>query len=91
MTEVGDGDVPGDYSPKDGLDEGLDVCPHCDTQLGGETGYHGPVVKADGTRYENIYDTDPTDRPFFCPDCYPDLEATRRAREHKTFDEFLDA
>lgn len=74
--------LPRDYDPSDGVQDGLDACPHCDRTLAGEGGYHGAVYRQDGTRYEHILDTDASNRPFFCKGCWAVLEANRRAEEN---------
>lgn len=80
--------TPDDYQASDGVDDALvDQCPHCERSLHPDI-YHGLVYKSDGTEYEHIMDTDAIDRPFFCPDCFKELDANRKANQHKTLGEY---
>lgn len=82
--------TPDDFSPESGWDDdrGVELCPVCERTLGAETGYHGEVFDQDGNRYEFFLDTDPAEMPFFCADCWADLEANQRASEHKQLTEW---
>jgi len=54
-------------------DDGLEYCPGCGTCL---TPRHhdGPVYEPLGPQtareYDGLYDTDPSDRPFYCAECW---------------------
>ena len=82
--------IPSDYDKDDGWNEqnGLEECPHCGKQLGGETGHHGEVYDANGRRYDHLLNTEPGNGPFFCPECWPELKANKNAQEHKTLDKY---
>lgn len=82
--------VPSDYDPHDGWDDefGCDQCPHCETGLWPNTGYDDVVIDQDGNRYEHITDTELYDAPFFCPDCWDELETNRRAAENAAITEW---
>jgi len=82
--------TPADYDREDGFNEqnGLEECPHCSKLYCGNGGYLGEVYGQDGQRYEFVLDTDPADGPFFCPDCWAELEANQKATEHKQLTEW---
>jgi len=77
-----------DYDPQDGLTDGLiDKCPRCDESFHPDD-YDGEIVRRDGTRHDHLTDTDPADRPFFCPGCYKALRAAENASQHRTLEVF---
>lgn len=77
-----------DYEPLDGVDDGMiDCCGRCEQSFH-PNDYRGEIVRRDGTRYDHLSDTDPMDRPFFCPDCYAAIDAAERASEHQTLEAF---
>lgn len=89
MTTDDDRPTPSDYDADDGLQDNLlEKCPHCDCQLGGAAAYMGPVYDSDGTEYKYITATDPADRPFFCANCWPELEANRRKAKNTSLTEY---
>jgi len=78
-----------DYSVEDGTrDNGLDQCPHCQQKFGGHDGSFGAVVDSNGRTFDNIYETDPNKGPWFCPDCFDELETNRKSAENVTLDAF---
>jgi len=80
--------TPNDYEPSDGVGyNGIDECPHCGQSLHPED-HAGIVYDSDGVEYEHITETDPTDRPFFCPNCWDELEANRKAQENQQLGDF---
>lgn len=88
LTDGGVG-TPQDFKPSDSQgDNGLEICAVCWEQLGGEGGHHGEVYTQSGKRYENFYDSEPGEAPFFCPECWPKVQAARKAEENKTLGEF---
>lgn len=82
--------LPTEYDNSDGWDESraLNYCPHCETVFSGNGGILGPVYNQDGTRFETYLDTDPNNGPWFCQDCWTELEANRKAAENKSLGEF---
>ncbi|WP_311171776.1 hypothetical protein [Halobellus ordinarius] len=88
MTD-GDTAVPSDYDTDDGwTDDGLEQCPHCETTLAPQTGKHAPVYDGRGRKFDTIYDTDPNNGPFYCADCWPELEANQKASENQSLGRF---
>jgi hypothetical protein len=84
-----DGTLPSDYDASDGMgDNGIEQCPHCGQSYSPNGGHTGPVYDDRGREYETHLDTDPGDAPFFCPDCWPELEANRKASENKQLEDF---
>lgn len=85
-----DAPTPSDYDIEDGWDDdgGLEQCAHCERQFSGEGGYHGTVYDQAGREYEYFLNTDSGNAPFFCPDCWPELKANRRARENQSLAAF---
>lgn len=82
--------TPQDYDAEDGWDDdsGIEVCPHCETHLGGQGGIHGPVVDQRGREFESLYDTEPGAGPYFCTECWPELEAEQRSQENHGLSDF---
>ena len=82
--------TPDDYDADDGFDEeqGLDKCPHCDTTYSMNSSFYGPVWDQNGDRYETYVETDPTEGPWFCAHCWPELDTNRKQTEHKTLGEY---
>ena len=82
--------TPDDYNAADGYNEdrGWEQCPHCERQLAGESGYHGPVWDQSGQRYEHPLNTEPGTAPLFCEECWPTLETNRRQDQHASLSEF---
>lgn len=82
--------TPNDYDASDGWDdeEGAECCPHCGQVWHMESGAKGPVFTNDGREYEYYTESDPGDGPFFCADCYADLDANRKRQQHRTLGEF---
>jgi hypothetical protein len=82
---MSDTDLPSDYDPGDSAgDNGQEVCARCSVTFSGQAGTHGPVFDQSGTRYESFYDTDPSSGPWFCPDCWMELEVNRKQQHHRT-------
>jgi uncharacterized Zn ribbon protein len=83
--------VPSDYDSDDGWgDNGLEQCPHCGDQLGGESGRHEDVYDQRGRHFEHFLDTDSSKGPFFCPDCWEELDRNRKAAENDTLEAYTD-
>ena len=81
--------LPSDYDGEDGFgDDGLEKCPYCDKQLGGETGHNGEVYDSNGRRYDHLLNTEPGSGPFFCPECWSELEANQKASENQSLGDF---
>lgn len=82
--------LPEDYNGSDGWndDQGCEQCPHCGTLYSPNSGHIGPVYDSAGREYEYYLDTDPGNGPFFCPDCWPELEANRKQAANHTLGEF---
>lgn len=87
---MSDTTLPSDYDTGDGWNEeqGCEQCPHCGTVYSPNSGHVGPVYDSDGREYEFHLDTDPGDGPFFCPDCWDELDANRRATENRQLTEY---
>jgi hypothetical protein len=84
-----DAPLPSDYSIEDGFSEnGMEKCPHCEQQFGGESGHHGTVYDQQGREYEYFLNTDSGKGPFFCPECWPELEANRNAEQNHGLGDF---
>lgn len=84
--------TPSDYESHDGYDEqqGVEQCPHCGILYSGNGGYTGTVYDKSGRKYEHFYDTEPEDIPFFCPDCWDELETNRKQQENATLGGFTE-
>jgi hypothetical protein len=82
--------TPNDYDSSDGWDDlnGVEKCPHCGTLFCGNGGYTGEVYDQNGDHYEHFYDTDPDAGPFFCPDCWQQLETNRLGHENASITEW---
>lgn len=82
--------LPSDYDKEDGYnpDNGLEHCPLCEQQFGGQGGHLGEVYDQNGRRFEHFMNTDSTKGPFFCPDCWPELERNQKQSENKSLGEF---
>lgn len=82
--------TPDDYDAGDGWDEttASECCPHCETVWSPNGGMIGPAFDASGTKHESYFDTDPGDGPFFCEDCWKELDANRKRDQHRTLGEF---
>ncbi|WP_256545384.1 hypothetical protein [Halobellus inordinatus] len=82
--------LPSDYDAEDGFDSsrGVDTCPHCGVELAPQTGRHAPVFDQAGRKYGTIFDTDPMDRPFFCEECWQELDANQKASENESLERF---
>lgn len=85
-----DAPIPTDYDASDGWDDqnGLEKCPHCGKQYGGQSGHFGAVYTQGGRKFDHFTDTDPGDGPFFCPECWPELQANQRAIENRSLEDF---
>lgn len=83
--------IPQDYDKDDGYDDeqGFEKCPHCGQKLGTETGHLGTVYDQRGREYEHFHNTDPGQGPFFCPDCWPELERNEKQSENTALEEFV--
>lgn len=79
-----------DYDKSDGWsdEQGCEICPHCELLYSGNGGYMGTVYDSRGRQYEHFYDTDPGQGPFFCPDCFEELDTNRKAAENATLEGF---
>jgi len=78
-----------DYDVGDGFVEvGLEQCPHCEMEYSPNGGYTGTVYDANGREYENYIFTEPENGPFFCPECWKELEANRKATENQSLTEW---
>lgn len=74
-----------DYDDSEGWQEdGLEQCPRCEMQLGGESGYHGSVYDTGGQEYGHLTDTTPAEGPFFCTECWGELEANKKRQENQS-------
>ena len=82
--------TPDDYDASDGYDDerGLECCAHCQMAFGGQSGHHGAVYTKAGRRFEAFFNSDPMDAPLFCPDCWDELDANRRAVENHGLGDF---
>jgi len=82
--------TPDDYDADNGYHDGkgVDQCPHCPKIFSHNQGYWGTVYDQQGTEYDDILETDPTDGPFFCADCWDELSTNLRQSEHNTLEEF---
>lgn len=82
--------TPADYDRGDGFNKenGLEECPHCDKLYCANGGYIGEVYDKQGQKHESFLDTNPADGPFFCPDCWAELDANKKASEHYQLTEF---
>jgi len=80
--------LPSDYDEGDCLQENLlEQCPHCENSLNPRC-YSGQVFDKRGREYELITDTDPNERPFFCEECWPELEANRKRQTNHGLEAF---
>jgi len=80
--------IPSDYDSRDGIGDGaIDICAHCERSLHPHD-YSGTVYDTDGREYDHITDTDPNNRPFFCGDCWEELERNRNQQENATLGEW---
>jgi hypothetical protein len=79
--------MPEDYPYSRFQDNGIEQCPLCGLTLGGQGGHRGPVYDEDGTHYDSLYDSDPAEGPFFCPDCHRERRVEEIRAEHRTLDE----
>lgn len=77
-----------DYEPKDGFnsENGMDQCPHCREDF---APVGDPCLTKDGQRYDHITDTEPSNRPFFCPECWDELETNRKQKENQTLGDYV--
>lgn len=82
--------LPSDYDTQDGWDDdnGIDVCPHCELVYSPNGGHMGEVFDQSGRKYEHYLNTEPGDGPFFCPDCWDELETNRKASENNSLEDF---
>lgn len=79
---------PGEYEPSDSRGgDGEECCAACGYDYWGSK---RELFTADGTKHANLLDTDPGDKPFFCPDCWPRVDAERKRRENKTLGEYVE-
>lgn len=83
--------LPSDFGHEDGWNDesGHEECPVCGLTMGTENGYHEDVYDKHGRHYEFFLNTDAGDGPFFCPDCWPQLEANKKASENQTLADFV--
>jgi len=80
--------TPSDYEVEDGLNDGaIDQCPHCGQSLYPHD-HSGPVYDPNGREYHGIMDTDPKDGPFFCRECWRELDANRKQQENQTLGDY---
>jgi len=78
--------VPSDYDKGDGFNEdnGLWECPRCGVIYSGNGGYIGPVYDQQGHEYDTYLDTTPGQGPWFCADCWAELEVNQKQAENAT-------
>lgn len=69
-------------------DNGLNCCANCEMQLGGQGGHFGEIVTEAGVRYDDIYESDPDEAPFFCPDCWREVRTQVRAERNQSINDF---
>lgn len=81
---------PADYGSEDGWDEsrGIECCPVCGTIYSANGGYVGTVYDEDGTEYGHICDTDPDDGPYFCAECWDEMQVKQAQANHKPLTAF---
>jgi len=86
MTEK----TPDDYDTDDGWNDqqGSEQCPHCESVWSFNGGMEGPAYRSDGTSYDFYSQADVGNGPFFCEDCWPDLEANRKRAENQSLGDF---
>lgn len=91
VSSMTDKTVPGDYGKDDGWsdEQACEICPHCEQAYSPNGGYIEEVYDKRGIKYETFIDTDPAKGPFFCPDCWDELETNQRASENKSLGDFL--
>jgi len=82
--------TPSDFESIDGWieDSALEKCPVCERVYSGNGGYVETVYDQQGKEYDHYLDTEPGDGPYFCADCWPELEANRKAKENKSLEEY---
>jgi len=82
--------LPDDYDKADGFNEekAIEQCPHCEQTYSPNGGYLGPVWDQSGRRYDHHTDSDPSDGPFFCQDCWHELEANQKRAENQSLGDF---
>ena len=78
------------YDKEDGWykDAGIEQCPHCETPHSPNGGYVGVVFDKHGTRFDTLYESDPKQGPYFCADCFEELETNRRKQQNIGLGEF---
>jgi len=83
-------DLPTDYDKEDGFsnEKGCEICPHCGSPWSMNGGNQGSAFDKQGREYEFYINTDPAKGPFFCADCWPELETNQKQSENKTLGEF---
>jgi len=82
--------TPDDYDSADGWsddDETVEVCARCEMVLGNPV-FKSPIYDQSGREFGNLYETEPGTGPFFCADCWHELDTNRRANEHQQLGEF---
>jgi len=78
-----------DYTGEDGWEDGTEICPHCERPVGSvESGYHGPVYNTNGDRYDHRNDTQPKKGPYFCEECWEELQINQRKEKNKPLGDF---
>ena len=79
-----------EYDTEDGYNDsnGCGKCPACDLLYSGNGGYVGEVYAPDGTHYEFYYDSPPGEGPYFCPECWPAVDALTKQQTNHTLGEF---
>lgn len=84
-------ETPSDYDKDDGWSEskGVEICPHCEIIYSPSGGYSDSVYDKRRRQYEHHLDTDPGDGPFFCPECWDELQTNQKASENKSIEEYL--
>jgi len=89
VTEADSISEKAEYDQHD--DAGLEQCPVCGTCLA-YSHYRSRVVRPTGltsaTVYEHLLETDPTDGPFYCGECWDSHCTEVRKKTHRTLTEF---
>jgi len=82
--------LPSDYDAEDGFNDetGTDCCPHCERDFSMNGGLQGPCYDQSGQRYTIYLDSDPADAPFFCAECWRELQVNKKQDENHNLGDF---